>query len=53
MRQARGEAKVNKLNALLCFIEKNVLKFDISVSYITLVAIVDSLHDLFPKELCL
>lgn len=53
MRQASREAKVNELNTLLCFIEKNVLKFDISVSYIALVTIVDGLHNLFPKELSL
>ena len=45
------ESKIDKFDPLLCLIQEDVLKLDISVSYIALVAVVDGLDDLAPEEL--
>ena len=51
MRNAGGEAKIDKLGLLLCLVKKDVLQLDVSVGYIPLMTIVDGLHNLSPEEL--
>ena len=50
MRDASRETKIDQFDSLLGFIEQDIFKFDVSVGYIALVAIVDGLDDLAPEE---
>lgn len=45
------ESKIDKFDSLLCLVQEYVFKLNISVSYIALVAVVNGLDDLAPKEL--
>ena len=45
------ESKIDEFDPLLCLVQEDVFKLDISVSYIALVAVVNGLDDLAPKEL--
>ena len=45
------EAEIDQLNSLFRLVKEDVLEFDIPMSYIALVAIVDRLDDLPPEEL--
>ena len=53
MRDASGESEVNQLYSFLCFIKKNIFKFDVAMCYIALMAVVDCLNNLAPQEFSL
>lgn len=51
MRDACRESKVNNLDSLPSLIQKNVLKLDVTVGHVPLMAVVDCLDNLSPEEL--
>lgn len=51
MWNARRKSEIDQFDSLLCLVQEDVFKLDVSVSYITLVAVVDGLYDLAPQEL--
>lgn len=53
VRDASGKPEVDKFSSGSSFIQQDVLKLDVSVRYISLVQIVDSIHNLLPQELSL
>lgn len=53
MRNTSGKSKVDHFNDGLSLIQQDILQFDISVSHIPLMAVVNCLHDLNPQKLSL
>ena len=48
MGNASREAEIDQLDSFFRLVEKDVLEFDVPMSYIALVAVVDGLDDLPP-----
>ena len=53
MRNACREAEVNQLYSLFGLVEQDILKLNVSVCYVALVAVVNGLDDLSPDKLSL
>ena len=50
MRNARREAKINHFDTLFGLIEQYILKFDVSMCDVSLMTVINRLHDLLPDE---
>ena len=50
MRNARREPKIDHFDTLFGLIEQYILKFDVSMCDVSLMTVINRLHDLLPDE---